>query len=186
MVYKLYRVKDVVRIPPSDFDKPLEESAFEVLRRQYEGAITSNMGIIVTIVNVNVNPVGKILMGDGATYHDVEYTVLAFNPFQKEVVEGEINTIIPQGVFVNLGAQDGFIHVSQIADERIEYDPTRPGFVLKQTRKILEKGDKIRARIYALSIMRGKGLRIQMTMRQPMMGKIEWIKKELEKKKSKK
>jgi DNA-directed RNA polymerase subunit E' len=186
MVYRLYRVKDVVRIPPDKFNEPLEESAFEVLRKQYEGVITSNMGIIVTIIDVKVDPLGKIIMGDGATYHDVEYTVLAFNPFQKEVVEGEINTIIPQGVFVNLGAQDGFIHISQIADERIEYDPTRPGFVLKDTRRILEKGDHVRARIYAISLMRGKGLRIQMTMRQPMMGKIEWIRKEIQRKPGKK
>jgi len=176
-VYRLYRIRDVVRIPPNSFNKPVEESAYEILRKEYEGAITSNLGIIVAIIDVNVNPNGKILMGDGATYHDVEYTVLAFNPFQKEVVEGEVNTIIPQGLFVNLGAQDGFIHISQIADEKVEYDPSRPGFVLKQSRRVLEKGDIVRARIYAISVMRGKGLRVHLTTRQPMMGKIDWIKK---------
>ncbi len=180
MVYKLYRVRDVVRIPPSKFNKPLEESALEELRNIYEGAITRNMGVIVTVTDVKVNPIGKILMGDGATYHEVEFTILAFNPFQKEVVEGEINTIIPQGIFIDLGAQDGFIHVSQIADERIEYDPSRPALILKQSRKLLEKGDSVRARIYGIAFQRGKGLRIQMTMRQPMMGKIEWIKREIE------
>lgn len=184
MVYRLYRVRDVVRIPPTSFDKSLEESAFEVLRKKYEGAITSNMGIIMTVIDIKIEPTGKILMGDGATYHNIEYTILAFNPFQKEVIEGEINNIIPHGAFIDLGAQDGFIHISQIADEKIEYDPSRPGFILRQSRKILEKGDRVRARIYAISVMHGKGLRLQMTMRQPLMGKIEWIKKELEKKKS--
>ncbi len=180
MVYRVYRIKDVVRIPPDKFNKPLEESAFEELRKNYEGIITKNMGVIVTILDVNVEPQGKILMGDGATYHNVEFTLLAFNPFQKEVVEGEINTVVSHGLFVDLGALDGFIHISQIADEKIEYDPTRSALILRQTRRILEKGNRVRARIYNIAPLKGKGLRIQLTMRQPLMGRIEWIEKEIE------
>lgn len=175
-MYRLYRVRDIVRIPPSYFGKPIEEAAYEILRKQYEGSVTSNLGIIATIIDVSVNPNGRLIMGDAATYHTVEYTLLAFHPFQKEVVEGEVNTVISQGLFVNLGAQDGFIHISQIADEKVEYDPSRPGFVLKQSKRVIERGDVVRARIYTTATLRGKGLRVHLTMRQPMMGKIEWLK----------
>jgi len=177
MVYRLYRVRDIIRIPPSEFDKPLEEAAYNVLRRQYEGVISSKVGVIVAILDLKINPEGTILMGDGAVYFEVEYTILAFNPFQKEVVEGEVVTIIPQGLFVNLGAQDGFIHLSQISDEKVEYDPTRPGFVLKDSKRIVEKGDVVRARIYTLAASSDKGFRIHLTMRQPYMGKVDWYKK---------
>jgi len=186
LVYKLYRVKGIVRIPPNKFDKPLEEAALEELRNMYEGALTKELGVIVAIADVKIDPLGKIVMGDGATYHNTEFTILAFNPFQKEVVEGEINTIIPQGIFVNLGAQDGFIHISQIADEKIEYDPTRPAFILRESRRMLERGDIVRARIYGVAMMRGKGLRVHMTMRQPLLGKMEWIRRTIEKIKSRK
>ncbi|OYT37939.1 MAG: DNA-directed RNA polymerase [Desulfurococcales archaeon ex4484_58] len=182
MVYRIYRVRDIVRIPPEKFNKPLEEAAFDELRKNYEGMITKNMGVIVTVLDVKVEPQGRIIIGDGATYHDAEFTLLAFHPFLKEVVEGEINTVLSHGVFVDLGAQDGFIHVSQIADEKIEYDPTRPALILKQSRRLLERGDRVRARIYNIAVLPGKGLRMQLTMRQPLMGKIEWIKKALEKK----
>jgi DNA-directed RNA polymerase subunit E' len=183
MVYRVYRVRDVVRIPPDKFNKPLEIAAWEELRRVYEGMITKNMGIIVTVIDVKVKPEGKILPGDGATYHEAEFSFLVFYPFIKEVVEGEINTVLQHGVFVDLGASDGFIYVNQIADERIEYDPTRPGLILKDTNRILEKGDWVRARVYNVAPLPGKGWRVQMTMRQPYMGKIEWIKKMIQKSK---
>ncbi|MCD6196871.1 MAG: DNA-directed RNA polymerase [Staphylothermus sp.] len=181
MVYRLYRVRDVVRIPPEKFSKPLEEAALEELRKTYEGIITKNMGIIVTVLDAKIEPEGKIIPGDGATYHKAEFTLLAFYPFIKEVVEGEVNTVVAHGVFVDLGASDGFIFINQIADEKIDYDPTRPALILRESRKILEKGDKVRARVYNVAPLPGKGLRVQMTMRQPYLGKIEWIKKELEK-----
>lgn len=178
MVYRLYRVRDVIRIPPDKFNKPLEEAAFEEIRKTYEGAITKNMGVIVTVIDVDVEPYGRIMMGDGATYHNAEFTLLAFNPFVGEVVEGEVNTVLSHGFFVDLGLLDGYVHVSQISEEKIEYDPTRPALVLKQSRKLIEKGDVVRARIYNVSQLKGKGLRIQMTIRQPGMGNIEWIKRE--------
>lgn len=177
LVYRLYRVRGIVRIIPSKFGKSLEESAFEELRNRYEGAIISNMGIVVSVIDVKVNPLGKILLGDGATYHEVEFTLLCFNPFQHEIVEGEINTVIPEGLFIDLGAQDGFIHLSQISEEKVEYDPSRPGFILKQSKRIIEKNNIVRARVYGMSIQKGKGFRIQLTIRQPLLGRIDWIRK---------
>ncbi len=177
MVYRVYGVRDVVRIPPEKFDKPLDIAAWEELRRVYEGVVTKNMGIIVTVFDVDVEPEGQILPGDGATYHPVTFKMLVFYPFVKEVVEGEVNTVLNHGIFVDLGASDGFIYINQIADERIEYDPTRPALILRESNKMIEKGDWVRARVYNVAPLPGKGLRVQMTMRQPYLGKIEWLKK---------
>ncbi len=148
-----------------------------MLRQQYEGVATNELGIIVAIFNVEVDENGRIVPGDGATYHDVEFDMLVFKPFLREVVEGEVNGVRGQGLFVDLGAVDGFIHISQIADEQIEYDPTRQALILTETRRVIEKGDHVRARVYNVSLLPGKGLRVQLTMRQPYMGKIEWIEK---------
>ncbi len=179
-MYRVYRLRDVVRIPPEDFDKPLDEAAHRVLREVYEGRVSKELGIIVAVLDVKVDPEGKIIPGDGATYHNAEFTVLAFNPFLQEVVEGEIVTVTSYGLFVNLGATDGFIHKSQIADEPIEYDPTRPGLRLEDTHRLIERGDIVRARIYNVALMPGKGLRVNLTLRQPYMGKKEWIEKLIE------
>ncbi len=186
MVYRVYRVRDVVRIPPEKFHKPLNIAAWEELRNNYEGMVTKNMGIIVTVFDVNVEPEGRIIPGDGATYHVAEFNMLVFYPFLKEVVEGEVNTILNHGLFVDLGASDGFVYINQIADERIEYDPTRPAMILRESKRMIEKGDWVRARVYNVAPMPGKGLRVQLTMRQPFMGKVEWIYKKQQKKTEKK
>jgi len=91
--------------------------------------------------------------------------------------EGEIVTVTSYGLFVDLGATDGFIHKSQIADEPIEYDPTRPGLRLADTGRLIERGDSVRARVYNVALLAAKGLRVSLTLRQPYLGKIEWIRR---------
>jgi DNA-directed RNA polymerase subunit E' len=184
MVYKEYTVRDIVRIPPDKFDKPINEAAWEELRATYEGMITKNMGIIVSVYDVNVEPEGRIIPGDGATYHDATFKILVFQPFIKEVVEGEVNTIVGPGLFVDLGASDGFVYVGQIADKKVEFDPTRPAMILRDSKRMIERGDWVRARVYNVAPLPGKGYRVQLTMRQPFLGKVEWFRKKEPKKKS--
>ena len=43
---------------------------------------------------MKVSPVGRIIPGDGATYHTVTFTVLTYNPEVQEIVE---NIRIPSG-----------------------------------------------------------------------------------------
>jgi DNA-directed RNA polymerase subunit E' len=44
----------------------------------------------------------------------------------------------------------------------------------------LKEGDKVRARIVTVSMKRGTRGKIGLTMRQPGLGKLEWIKEERE------
>ncbi|NPA05041.1 MAG: DNA-directed RNA polymerase [Crenarchaeota archaeon] len=182
-MYLVAVVKDVVRIPPSLFDKPLQEAATRVLRERYEGYLHPELGIVVTVFDVKVSEYGRILPGDGATYHDAEFKILAFKPAVKEVVEGIVSDARVQGLFVNLGPIEGFIHKSQIMDDEVDFDPSSARFIGRRTRLAVGKNDKIRARVIAISLPSGpmQKLRVHMTMRQPLLGKIEWIKEQLKK-----
>lgn len=181
-MYSLIVVEDFVRIPPSKFDKPLEDAAIEELREKYEGRLISLEGangkkiaIFLAILDAKVNEYGVILPGDGATYHKVVFEAVVFAPFQKEVVEGEIVTVTRSGIYVNLGAADGFAHYSQITDEKIEFDAARGALALTESRRYIEKGDKVRAKVYQVAPLPGKGIRISLTLKQPGLGKKEWI-----------
>ena len=184
-VYVLLRVRDSVRIPPSKFNRPLEEVALEELRKKYEGVIISvekerghvQYGIIISVVEVDVNPMGVLIPGDGAPYHKVLFTAIAFMPFIKEVVEGEVVSVTRSGLYVNLGPIDGFIHINQVADERTTFDPARGSLLLEESKRYVNREDVVRARVYALGLLPGKGIRINMTMRQPGLGKLEWVRK---------
>ena len=138
------------------------------------------MGIIVAIFDVKVSEEGRVIPGDGATYHDSEYSVLAFKPMIKEVVEGTVVSIQQSFARISLGPVEGIAHISQIMDEHVIFDPQRRAFIGERTRRIVEVGDVVRARIISVSMPSepvGRP-RIQLTMRQPYLGKPEWYRRE--------
>ena len=91
------------------------------------------------------------------------------------MVEGEIVEIVDFGAFIRLGPLDGLVHVSQICDDYISYEQVCNRFIGKETGKQLEVNDKVRARIIAVSLGTGRSGKLGLTMRQPFLGKEEWI-----------
>jgi len=184
-VFAIMRTRDHVRVPPTKFNKSLEEAVLEELKEKYEGALVSMeldgrvlMGIVTAILNAEVDPVGLIIPGDGASYHKVSLEALVFTPFEREVVEGDVVSVTRAGLYVNLSVLDGFVHINQVADERVVFDTARGSLLLEESRRYVDKGDVVRARVYVTGILPGKGLRIHMTMRQPGLGKLEWLRKQ--------
>lgn len=180
-MFKIVTISDVVRIPPGLFNESLEKAAKTVLAETYQGQIIENIGLIVSILDVKVSEIGKIILGDGGLYHKATFKALVFIPVLHEVVEGEVITVEDFGLFVRIGPLEGFIHRSQIYDDQFSYDKVQNAMLGRNTRYIIRKGDAVRARIVAVSlnVARLRGIRVGLTMRQPFLGKIEWIKKEI-------
>ena len=175
-MYKVVEMDDVVRIPPSLFEKPLKEAALSVLREQYEGQIIRDIGLVISILDLQVSEYGQIVFNDGALYHRSRFKALVFAPVLHEVVEGEIVLIEEYGLLVRLGPLEGFIHKSQIFDDFFSYNREQNMMLGSKTGKIIRKGDRVRARIVSISYgTRRQALRVGLTMRQPFLGKIEWI-----------
>ncbi len=184
-MYLISKIEDTVRVPPTLFDEPLEEMAFELLNENYVGMIDKKLGLMVTVKEIEEIGIGRVIMGDGAAYHNVTFTALFFKPDLQEIVEGEVIEITEFGAFVRMGSMDGLVHVSQVTDDYINYDSKRGALLGKESKKTLEEGDKVRARIVALSLKgkSSKETKIGLTMRQPGLGRPEWIEKEKRKKK---
>ena len=140
---------------------------------------------MVTVKEIEELGTGKVIMGDGAAYHDVLFTALFFKPELHEIVEGEVIEITEFGAFIRIGPMDGLVHVSQVTDDYINYDGKRGALIGKESKKSLEEGNKVRARIVALSLKgkSSKETKIGLTMRQPGLGRFEWIDEEKNKKK---
>jgi DNA-directed RNA polymerase subunit E' len=184
-LYLISKIEDTVRVPPTLFDEPLEEIAFELLNENYVGMIDKKLGLMVTVKEIEEIGIGRVIMGDGAAYHDVTFTALFFKPELQEIIEGEVIEITEFGAFVRMGPMDGLVHVSQVTDDYINYDAKRGALLGKESKKTLEEGDKVRARIVALSLKgkSSKETKIGLTMRQPGLGRAEWIENEKRKKK---
>ncbi|AFH42433.1 DNA-directed RNA polymerase subunit E' [Fervidicoccus fontis Kam940] len=153
-------------------NEDLDKVASEILNQYYSGYYDDELGIIIGVEKAKVDPFGKIVHGDGASYHNVEASIISMKPLMHEVVEGFVTDVKDYGLFIRIGPIDGFVHKSQISDEYVEYDSSREAFILKNSNRIIERGDIVRARIIALSFStEKKEIRVQLTMRQPYLGK---------------
>jgi DNA-directed RNA polymerase subunit E' len=175
-MYKIVTVHDTVRVPPSRFGEPLEDVLVDVLRKDYEGLTDKDVGTILAITELKEVGTGRIIMGDGASYHNVTFGALTYKPEVNEVVLGEVVEIVEFGGFIRLGPIDGLVHVSQAMDDFVGYDRKKGALYGKESKRALKEGDRVRARVVSVSVRRGaKGGKIGLTMRQPGLGKLEWI-----------
>jgi len=178
-MFKLITLQDTIRIPPETFGNPLEAVGKEQVKTKYEGVVDEELGYVIAVTKVEVSPIGKIIPGDGATYHKVNFNLLTFYPIIQEVVEGDIVEIADFGAFVRIGPVDALLHVSQLMDDFISYDEKQGVLLGKETKRKLTTGDHVRVRITAVSLGRaGSSGKIGVTARQPFLGKLEWIKEE--------
>jgi DNA-directed RNA polymerase subunit E' len=174
-------LEDTIRIPPETFGNPIEAVGHQQVKAKYEGIVDEELGYVIAVVNVKVNPIGKIIPGDGATYHRVAFSLLTFCPKIQEVVEGEIVEVADFGAFVRIGPIDALLHVSQLMDDFISYDEKQGVLLGKETRRKLTSGDQVRVRITAVSLGKaGSSGKIGVTARQPFLGKLEWIEQDLQ------
>ncbi len=178
-MFKLITLQDTIRIPPDTFGNPLEAVGKEQVKSKYEGVVDEELGYVIAVTRVDVSPIGKIIPGDGATYHKVNFSLLTFYPVIQEIVEGDIVEIADFGAFVRIGPVDALLHVSQLMDDFISYDEKQGVLLGKETKRKLTTGDQVRVRITAVSLGRaGSSGKIGVTARQPFLGKLEWIKEE--------
>jgi DNA-directed RNA polymerase subunit E' len=176
-MFKLITLQDTIRIPPETFGSPLEKVGRDQVKTKYEGIVDEELGYVIAVTSVEVSPIGKIIPGDGATYHRVTFSLLTFYPIIQEIVEGDVVEIADFGAFVRIGPVDALLHVSQLIDDYMSYDEKQGVLLGKETKRKLTNGDQLRVRITAVSLGRaGSSGKIGVTARQPFLGKLEWLK----------
>ena len=160
-----------MRIPPELFGTTLKKAAETILKKKYESALDSRLGYIIMVMDAKVDNMGKMIPGDGGTFHRVEFQALTFYPKLQEIVQGELVDITDFGAFVRIGPTDALLHLSQVMDDYLKSDVASGVILANQSGRTLKVGSNIRARITAVSL--GKAA---------SMGKIganEWIQEEI-------
>jgi DNA-directed RNA polymerase subunit E' len=176
-MYKRMKLEGVAKILPDQMGAPLEEAVEASLRNKYEAVVDKTLGTIVAILGADNIGEGHILAGDGAVYYNVVFDAIVFKPEMQEIIEGEVVEIVKFGAFLSMGPFDGLLHVSQITNEYISYDEKNARLVSKESNKALTEGEKVRARIIAVSLneKEPRESKIGLTMRQTGLGKLEWL-----------
>jgi len=125
---------------------------------------------------------GVIISGDGAAYYNSRFRLLVWKPELQELIYCIVDEVTNFGAFMNLGVMKGMIHISQTMDDYVSFSTTNT-LLGKDSKKVLKKRDTCLARIVAVSY-KADNPKIGLTMRQPGLGKLDWIIEEKKKSKS--
>tara|TARA_B100001013_G_scaffold326767_1_gene239529 strand:+ start:82 stop:747 length:666 start_codon:yes stop_codon:yes gene_type:complete len=173
---------DIVRIPPNLFGTGLKKAAESILKSKYESMINAELGYIIMVMDAKVETMGKMIPGDGGTFHRVEFQALTFYPKLQEIVQGELVDITDFGAFVRIGPTDALLHLSQVMDDYLKSDVAAGVILANQSGRTLKVNSSIRARITAVSLGKAASMgKIGITCRQPFLGAEEWIEEEIKK-----
>ena len=181
-MFSISTLVDIVRIPPSLFGTTLKNAAVNILKEKYESMINAELGYIIMILDAKVDEMGKMIAGDGGTFHKVQFEALTFYPKLQEIVQGEIVDITDFGAFVRIGPTDALLHLSQVMDDYLKSDVKMGLILANQSGRTLKVGSTLRARITAVSLGKAAAMgKIGITCRQPFLGADEWIEEEIKK-----
>lgn len=175
-MFYLTEVEDYIRVEPKLFGLETLEAVKNQLKETYSDYASKELGSVIAIVEVLEVGDGIIIPGDGAAYYKSRFKLLTWKPELQELTFCVIDEITNFGAFMNMGSMKGMIHISQTMEDYVSYSKSNT-LVGKSGKKSLKKGDLCLARIVAISYKADEP-KIGLTMRQPGLGKLEWIKDE--------
>ena len=176
-MYQMVEMEDTVRIPPNELGENQEAVVNELVHRSFEGRLNKKHGFTLLATNIKRQGEGRLVHGDGAVYQRVKFNALTFKPEVGEIVEGTVCEVVEFGAFVRFGPLDGLLHMSQIMNDYLNVDLGGERLTGKETGRSLTIGDKVRARLVTVSLneLSPRESKIGLTMRQPGLGKLEWL-----------
>ena len=173
-MFYVAEIEDYIRVEPKLFGLSTNEAVRKQLDETYKGYVGRETGVVISVIDVLEVGDGIIIFGDGAVYYKSKFKLLVWKPEMQELVYGIIAEITNFGAFIDLGKIHGMIHISQTMEDYVSFSKSNV-LVGKTGKKSLKKGDLCLARIVAISFKSGE-MKIGLTMRQPGLGKLEWIK----------
>lgn len=182
-MFYIVEVRDHIRVEPKLFGLPTSEAVEQQLKESFKSYYNKELGKVVSVIEVMEVGKGILIPGDGAAYYESRFKLLVFKPELHELVYGRVSEITNFGAFMDLGPIKGMIHISQTMDDYVSFSKDE-ALLGKESKRTLKVGDLCLARIVAIS-HKGDEVKIGITMRQPGLGKLEWIKEDAEKKEAK-
>jgi DNA-directed RNA polymerase subunit E' len=182
-MFNITEIEDYIRVEPELFGLETREAIMKQLDKTYSNYLDREIGAVISVLDVDEIGEGVIIPGDGAAYYKTNFKLLVFKPELQELVYGSIDEITNFGALMNIGAMQGMLHISQAMDDFVNFSKSG-ALIGKNSKRSLKKGDLCVARIVALSYKSSEP-KVGLTMRQPGLGKLDWIQTDKRKAKGK-
>lgn len=179
-MFYLVEVQDHVRVEPKHFALETREAVEKQLNESYVDSVNKELGYVIAVISIDDVDDGIIIPGDGAAFYSSMFKLLVWKPELHELVYGTLSEITNFGAFMQIGPARGMIHISQTMEDYVSVSKTGT-LTGKASKRNLAKDDDCIARVVAISFKGGEP-KIGLTMRQPGLGKVEWVKDDKKKK----
>lgn len=176
-MYRIVQMSDTVSIPPERMTDDLNTTIAQLVQESFEGTLSKHNGIVVLTQKVTPDGEGQVIHGDGKIYQRVTFDALTFKPESGETVDGIVAEVVEFGAFVHIGPLDALVHMSQVMNDFMTADIQNERLTGKESGRFLDIMDNVRARVVTASLneLSPRESKIGLTMRQPGLGKFEWI-----------
>lgn len=182
-MFRIVNAKATIAIPANSLRPKidLDKLLLDLAREEYEDRYLEGIGYVIAVTSAKSPRFATVFPRSGNLYTEAEMEMLVWYPLLKEVIYAEVVDVREFGVFLQIGPIEGLVHISQVLDDFVSYDKRGARILAKKTKRILNKFDDVRARIISVSSGQSESFKLAFTMRQPFLGKLEWIKEDLEK-----
>ena len=176
-MFYIIEVEDYVRVAPKLFGLPTIDAISNQLKDSYTDEYYRELGKVISVVEILEVGEGVIIPGDGAAYYKSRFRLLVWKPELQELVYGVVSEITNFGAFIDMGSMKGMIHVGQTMDDYVSLNIKTGSLLGKSSKRSLKQGDLCLARVVSVS-HKADEPKIGLTMRQPGLGKLEWLKED--------
>jgi DNA-directed RNA polymerase subunit E'/Rpb7 len=92
-----------IRVLPSELSKPPLLAVTDVIQQRFFDRVVPQLGLVVTLYDVQSIEGGFIYPNDGAAYFRVRFRLVVFRPFVGEILVGRLRACTRNGIHVSLG-----------------------------------------------------------------------------------
>jgi len=130
-MFVLTVLRDVVRVAPEKFERPLLEVLAEELDKKYSNKVLVDVGLCICVNDFKTVEEAIIYPSDGGAHHRVVFRVIVFRPFIGEIAVGTISGADENGIKVSLDFFEDVFIPSYLLPQPSEYDPRAKVWVWK-------------------------------------------------------
>ena len=123
-MFILTKMKSVVRLEPSSFERSLPDALKDALTEKLANKVLKDVGLVIALWDILKIGDSYLLPGDGASHTRVEFRILVFRPFMEEVLVGKIKCCTKQGVHLSLGFFDDILIPPEALQHPHRFDET--------------------------------------------------------------
>lgn len=101
-MFILSAIEEEVRVHPQDLHKSPVDAVTEVIERRYLDRVMPDLGLVVTLYDIQSIEGGFIYPNDGAAFFRTKFRLVVFRPFVGEVLVGRLKSCSKAGLTITL------------------------------------------------------------------------------------